>query len=159
MRTLAKNLGVAIQIDKAIQGRIYRQTKPDGTARAFLDDICAEFNLVWYFDGQTLYVTPSDKLRIEIFTFEKNDVEAVLDTLKQLDLYAYRFTHKYTKHDKILLVRGPDPYLKVLKQTFEALEKNEPPKVAVLRGSPSTSFPYMPPIPPAQPNLLRPPQK
>ncbi|WP_420963882.1 hypothetical protein [Brucella sp. IR073] len=159
LRILAKDIGVSINIDSAVQGRLYRQAKPDGSARAFLDDICTQFGLVQYFDGQTLYITPSDKLRIEVFTFEKYDVETVIGALKQFDLYEPRFTHKYLKHGKILLVRAPEPYLKVLKQTFDALEKVDPLKVTVLRGSSGMpGLPYAGPVPPIHPDVLQVPQ-
>lgn len=141
---LASNIGISIKIDEAIKGRIYGRTQPGETAQSFLDKICREFNLVWFFDGEMLYVIPSDKVGSEVFSFEQNDAAAIIETLKQLHLYEPRFTHRFDPRSRILLVRGPPPYLKIIKQTVEALERVEPLKTTVLRGTKDMPIPLAP---------------
>ncbi|WP_273795106.1 secretin N-terminal domain-containing protein [Brucella intermedia] len=137
LKTLGKNLGFVVNIDPAVKGTIHGQPKAQKTVRQFLNELSEEFGLNWFFDGQTLFVTPNSSVSSDIIALERNNVTVVIDALKRLGIYEDKFTHKIDARSRVLLVAGPPPYVKLIKQAVGALEKAEPAKIAVLRGTPN----------------------
>lgn len=144
IRYFGKNIGVGVNIDPGVTGKVTTKPRGELTRRAYLDQLAVEFGLVWFFDGTTLHVTPTGNVETEVFFLKHNDGATVLRTLEQLGLYQNTFLHRFDARNRVLLVSGPSAYVRMVKNTVDAIEKADRTETTVIRGTRSTAPPVVP---------------
>lgn len=152
IRYFGKNMGIGVSIDPAVTGKIAAQSRGELTRQAYIDQLAAECGLVWFFDGTTLHVAPASNVETEVFFLKHNDGAAILRALKQLGVYQHKFSHRFARRNRVLLVSGPSAYVRMVKKTIEAAEKADRTETTVMRGAPTAVPSIAPSVIPARPS-------
>lgn len=131
LRTFAADQGVSIVVSKAVTGRVSGRFGPLPPLK-FLDQVTRSNGLIWYDDGNTVYVYRSDEITTKLYKLQRITPDLVLSTLKQLDLYDGRFRIKALDDAAVIFVSGPARFVEVVGQTVEMLEAAAPNEQAEL---------------------------
>ncbi|MCP1846117.1 type II secretory pathway component GspD/PulD (secretin) [Bradyrhizobium sp. USDA 4524] len=150
IRFFGNNIGIGVNVDAAVTGKISEKSEGVLTRRDYLDQLAAKFRLVWFFDGTTLHVAPVSNVETEVFFLKQNDGAAILKILQRLDLYETRFLHRFDPRNRVLLISGPSVYVRIVKKAIEAAEKADRTETTVLRGTPGGTAAIVPSITPVK---------
>ncbi|MCY1740489.1 hypothetical protein [Ensifer sp. SL37] len=134
LRLIGRNLGIAVDIDPTISGKLSKTHRTDLSTSAYLEELAGEFGLVWFFDGSTLHFSPSSAVRTEVFALEFTNGASVIKALSGLEVYQPQFIHRYDLKNHVFLVSGPPSYVDMVKKAVEAVEKASRTEITILRG-------------------------
>jgi type III secretion protein C len=142
-----RNVSLPVDISDQVKGRLRGQLAMP-TAREFLDNLCASYGLVWYFDGAVLHVNTKAEIRTELVSIGRLSRGEATDKLSALGISDARFQVRTTEDAGVISVSGPPSFVSLVRQTLDALARQLPPvregdeiTVHVFRGgatSPST---------------------
>ncbi|WP_456713460.1 nodulation protein NolW [Bradyrhizobium sp. USDA 4353] len=139
LQEFGRNAGVRIEVSAAVHGRV-RGPLPVLTPREFLDYLCANFGLEWYYDSFRLYVSAAKENTSQMVPRSGVPVERLQATMADLGLNDERFALRAVKQSDLLLVAGPPQYVAHVERTLAALKTAtrphaaEPSAVVVYRG-------------------------
>jgi type III secretion protein C len=121
-----RNVSLPVDISDQVKGRLRGQLAMP-TAREFLDNLCASYGLVWYFDGAVLHVNTKAEIRTELVSIGRLSPGAVGEKLNALGIADARFPVRSTQDAGVVSVSGPPPFVSLVRQTLTALAP--PPRV------------------------------
>ncbi len=105
--------GIPVLASDAVAGSFSGNFK-DVPATTFLDRLTTMHNLVWYYDGTTIFisaVSESISTLIDLRYMKANEVSAML---KELGVEDPRFPLKRASNDELILVSGPPRYVALI---------------------------------------------
>ncbi|MEM8848925.1 MAG: hypothetical protein AAGE03_02710 [Pseudomonadota bacterium] len=114
-------MGVSLNVDPDVEGYV-TNFRHRLTPRGFLDRLAAEQGVVWYFDGDTLHVTPARDNRSIFVDFQRVTPAMLQDTLKTLAVSDDRFDVRMTGPDGIGVITGPPRYIELVEHAFTLLQ-------------------------------------
>lgn len=117
----ASSAGVFLNVDPKVRGRV-TNFRHRVTARGFLDRLAAEQGLAWYYDGDTLHVTPADANRSVFLDFREVTPAMLEETLASLAVEDDRFAVRITGSEGIGVVTGPPRYIELVEHAFTLLQ-------------------------------------
>jgi type II secretory pathway component GspD/PulD (secretin) len=118
-----RNIGVPINISGAVTGRRVRSEFAAVGAREFLQRLCGDHSLVWYFDGTVLHVNTESEIRTESVSLRAVRSDRLVARLNALGIADPRYSIRTTDKARIVSVSGPPPFLAMVRQTVAAMEK------------------------------------
>ncbi len=110
-------VNVSDKVNDQISGRFESQ-RP----QAFLEQLAALYNLVWYYDGTILYVTKSSEMESRLFRLETIAASELRKALKLAGIWDERFNWR-EGDSGFVFVSGPPRYINLIDQTLSALEQ------------------------------------
>jgi len=123
LRDFAADQGVSIVVSQKIAGTFSGQFGPMPPSE-FLMQISQTGGLIWYFDGQALYVYRSDEIQSQVVKLQFTDAQKVTRSLDQLGISTKRFPLKTIPEDGGDFVSGPPRYVELVGKTIEMLESS-----------------------------------
>ncbi len=113
-------LGVEINesIDSDFSGYLLKANSKEA-----LDFLAGAFDLVWYFDGATLYVDPINEMESKLFLLTKVDSSLLKRTMQELSIWDDRFEWRSLGANGIVMISGPPRYLELVDKTVEMLNE------------------------------------
>ena len=123
-----RNIGVPIRISDAAAGRRVRSEFATLGARDFLQRLCSGYGLVWYFDGTVLHISGDGEIRTEFITLAAVRSDKLLDRLNALGIADSRYAVRTTGKAGVVSISGPPPFLSLVRQTVDAMEKSMAPQ-------------------------------
>lgn len=123
-----RNVGLPVDVSDQVKGRLRGQLAMP-TARQFLDSMCANYGLVWYFDGAVLHVNTKAEVRTELVSIGRLSPEEATDKLGALGIADARFTVRTTENTGVVSVSGPPSFVSMVRQTLDALVRQLPPPI------------------------------
>lgn len=123
LRDFAGDQGIGIVISDKVAGNVSGKFGPMSPGK-FLECITQSTGLVWYYDGQSLYVYRSDEIQTQVTQLRYTTVDKLLESLKRLDILSNRFPMKTIPEDRVLYITAPPHYLELVGKTVEMLERN-----------------------------------
>src|SRR5262249_11295958 len=108
-----------------VKGRLRRQLSTT-TAREFLDALCENYGLVWFFDGAALHVNAKTEVRAELVSIGRMPPGEVAEKLNALGISDTRFPVRATEDTGVVSVSGPPPFLSLARQALTALARRFP---------------------------------
>jgi type III secretion protein C len=91
----------------------------------FFTQMTTAYGLIWYFDGNILYIYRSDEVVSRIIKLASLSIEKLQKALDRLDITDIRYPMKHSREDGILIVSGPGRYVELVADTASMLEQNE----------------------------------
>ncbi|WP_444917390.1 type III secretion system outer membrane ring subunit SctC [Microbulbifer sp. JMSA003] len=112
-------LGVEVneEIDSNFSGYLMKRDSEEA-----LNFLAGAFDLVWYFDGATIYVDPISSMDSKLFLLETINSELLKQTMKDLSIWDDRFEWRSLGVSGIAMISGPPRYLDLVDQTVEMLK-------------------------------------
>jgi type III secretion protein C len=134
LRLFAKNLRIGLIVDETVKGPITEDLPDRLTNTAYINELGAIFDFVWYFDGSVLRVSPVGEMEMEIIALRNNSGDAVIEILQQLGIYQSRFMHRSDPRSRTLTVAGPKSYTALVKKAVQAIEEADRTNIVLMRG-------------------------
>ncbi len=114
--------GIPVLCTPAVSG-VFSGNFADVPAGTFLDRLTAMHNLVWYFDGTTIFVSTvseSTSTLIDLRYMKADEVSAVL---RELGVEDPRFPLKRASNDELIMVYGPPRYVRLVAETIGKVDR------------------------------------
>ncbi len=89
--------------------------------REFIDSLCRQYSVDWYYDGLALYFTPESDTVTRFVKLENVPYATLKKELDRQGLSTSRFTIKPAQGNKLISVMGPPRFQEVVGQTLTAL--------------------------------------
>lgn len=109
-QNLASHLHVPISLNKRVSRYKIAERAPPMNAKDFLDWLCIQHNLIWYYDGTILNVELRSEFRPRALPSYGVPDEAIAERLNILDAADSRFTVQTSKDKSSLIVDGPPSF-------------------------------------------------
>lgn len=115
------DVDLRVIIDPSVEGNV-RSGFTAATPRAFLDALTAEYHLDWYYDGNTLYITPASAASSHTFSLDGVPyarLRRAIDAKKMLE--PHYSVHEDSNGDAVTAF-GPPRMLERIDQTIQLLK-------------------------------------
>lgn len=126
VRTALETFGVAegvpILMSEAVQGVVSGDFR-DLPAAEFLDRIVTVNNLVWYYDGASIYVNASSETTSMLMDLKYMKASDVLAMLRELGVEDGRFPIKTAQDGELIMVSGPPRYVQLVAETIARADR------------------------------------
>ena len=93
------------------------------TPQAFLQQMTALYNLIWYYDGAVLYVFKSTEMQSRLIKLEQVTESDLQEALQAAGVWEPTFGWRSGGDGRLVYVSGPARYLELVEQTAQALEQ------------------------------------
>jgi type III secretion protein C len=113
---------VPVVIDAGVTGTV--NANFNERPRDFLATITRTYGVIWYFDGTTLFIYPSQAMQSKLFRMRGYDRAQVRNMLKALGLGDPRFPLRFDDASQTLLAYGPPRHIELVSTVLEQLERN-----------------------------------
>ena len=150
LREFGQNAKVRIEISPKIKGMV-KGPLPRLHARAFLDRLCEAYNLEWYYDGSTLYVTSVAEQSTKFLQLGKHSAMDLRNAMTKMSFYDERYGIKDGPDEKSVVITGPPRYLALAERTLASLSNpqqlvktNDASKTVVYRASQTSVLKFGP---------------
>ena len=114
--------GVPVLMSDAVEGKV-SGVFTDVPAVEFMDRIATINNLVWYYDGATLFVNSSAETRTILIDLKYMKANEVVAMLKELGVEDRRFPLKKAQNDELIMVSGPPRYVSLVAEMIARADK------------------------------------
>lgn len=136
LNSFASEKGFSIIISEPIKTR--ENQKVNGsfnqTSEKFLNDICDLYNLIWFFDGQTLYIYGSEEQVSKILTSDAKQADMTKNALMKLGIWDDRFGWIVLPEEHLLHIHGPPAYISVIEHLHSTLTEVKQTAMTTLQG-------------------------
>ena len=116
------------QLFKAIGSETHKATRLSNKARqyrisgefdlrkpfALIERVTSSLGLIWYFDGQIIYVYDNSEVASAMLTVASDTVDSLVSSLKKSALYDNRFPIRHAVGTDFVYVSGPPKYVEVV---------------------------------------------
>ena len=89
----------------------------------FLDKIATTHNLIWYYDGASLYLYGAGEIQSILIDLKYMKAAEVRAMLGELGVEDSRFPLKTTSNDELVMVSGPPRYVALVAEMIEKADK------------------------------------
>lgn len=120
LQDFAASQGLPAVVDEGLEGSVSGSF--DLAPEAFLDAISKAYGMIWYHDGTALYFYPGKAIQSRLFRLQGFSWQQVTDLLKSLEIGDKRYSVRYDKGNKTLLVAGPPRHVELVAAAVEALD-------------------------------------
>ena len=114
--------GVPVLLSEAAQGVVSGEFR-DVPAMEFLDRIVTVNNLVWYYDGASIYVNSSSETTSLLLDLKYMKASEVLAMLRELGVEDGRFPIKTAQDGELIMVSGPPRYVQLVAETISRADR------------------------------------
>ncbi len=126
LRALFREFGkvqeVPVIVAEDVRGAISAQY-PEMPPEKYLDALCADNDLIWYFDGSAIHVYSEDALQSAALPLGSLTVEQMIGALQRLGVYSQRFPIRSEPALGMIFVAGPARYLEVIDQILKGADQ------------------------------------
>lgn len=116
------------QLFKAIGSEIHKPARLSNKARQYrisgefdlrkpfelIERVTSSLGLIWYFDGQIIYVYDNSEVASAMLTVASDTVDSLVSSLKKSALYDNRFPIRHAVGTDLVYVSGPPKYVEVV---------------------------------------------
>lgn len=105
------------------KARQYRISGEFDLSRPFevIERVTSSLGLIWYFDGQVIYVYDNSEVASAMITVSPDAVDNLIASLKNSALYDKRFPIKHAVGSNLIYVSGPPKYVEIVQNTASLL--------------------------------------
>ncbi len=123
LRQFGASQGLTVVVDPAVEGTVVGNFNL--TPQSMLEFVATTFGLIWYYDGNVLYVYPTSEARSQILRLNYTTSERLRQTLTKLGINDKRYPITFDASANTALVSGPKRYVELVEQSARALDQNE----------------------------------
>jgi type III secretion protein C len=120
LREFTAGYGIAIVIDQQVTGNV--SGRFNLTPQSMLEYLASSYGLVWFYDGNVLYISSADSVVSEIIPLPAQSAERSLRTLERLGLTDVRYPVTVDSRARVARVAGPKPYVDLIRNTLRSID-------------------------------------
>ena len=121
LKNFASNYSIPVIISERVNGVVNGRIGPLPPVE-FLDKIAQLNSLIWYFDGNTLYVYNSNEIEKQIINLQFMGAEEFRNTLMEIGIWDSRFYWRARPQEGIIYLSGPPRYMELVTETARLLD-------------------------------------
>ena len=126
VRTALETFGVAegvpVLMSDEVKG-VFSGSFTDVPATEFLCRLATVHNLVWYYDGASIYVNGCGETTSILLDLKYMKAADVLSMLRELGVEDSRFPIKTAQDDELIMVSGPPRYVQLVAETIARADR------------------------------------
>ncbi|HIQ07614.1 MAG TPA: DUF4124 domain-containing protein [Thiotrichaceae bacterium] len=122
LESLAAEEGTPVVISKSIDAKIsgyYRQQTP----RAIFLDVMKSNNLVWYYDGDSLYISREDEMQTGTVSLTNATATEFTKSLERLGVLDHHYHWVKSDIDSMVYFKGPKQFVTAVIEMSKVLDK------------------------------------
>lgn len=126
LRDVLVNFGANYEISVVVSDKVNDQVNGQfehDEPLAFLQQLASLYNLVWYYDGNVLYVFKNSEVQSRLINLEQTGAAELKQALQRAGIWEPRFGWRPDADNRLVYVSGPPRYLELIEQTALALEQ------------------------------------
>ncbi len=112
---------IPVVVDPAVAGVVNGSFS--STSERFLSAMTRTYGVIWYFDGVTLFVYPSNVMQSRVFRLRGFGRNEVRDMLASFGMGDKRFPLRYNEVQGTVFVHGPPRHIELVQSAIETLEQ------------------------------------
>ncbi|MCP3287939.1 type III secretion system outer membrane ring subunit SctC, partial [Aeromonas hydrophila] len=116
------NYEVSVVVSDKVNDQVNGQFEHD-EPQAFLQQLASLYNLVWYYDGNVLYVFKNSEVQSRLIKLAQTGAVELQQALQRAGIWEARFGWRPDTDNRLVYVSGPPRYLELVEQTALALEQ------------------------------------
>ena len=124
LRSFASNYGLPVIISEHVSSVVNGKIGPLLPV-PFLDKLAQLNNLMWYFDGDTLYVYDGQEIGKTIIDLNYMSTGDLKNTLVEMGLWDNRHGWRERPQEGLIYLSGPPRYIELVTQTAKILDAKE----------------------------------
>jgi type II secretory pathway component GspD/PulD (secretin) len=122
LRNLFSSIGMSVSISPQLaEHRV--SGKFNSTTEKVFRQIAGAFSLIWYYDGQVIYIYPANEAKSKLLELRSLSVSRIEQKLDRMRIIDRRFPPKYHYNDKMIYISGPEYYVSLIEKTVRILEE------------------------------------
>ncbi|NZB14629.1 type III secretion system outer membrane ring subunit SctC [Escherichia coli] len=90
---------------------------------ALLDRLASQLGVIWYSDGQTIYIYDAEEIRNSVISLQNVSLSAFKSFLKEAGLYDSRYPLKGDEQNGIVYISGPPIFVSIVTKTAALIDK------------------------------------
>ncbi|HEX7638872.1 MAG TPA: type III secretion system outer membrane ring subunit SctC, partial [Burkholderiaceae bacterium] len=122
LQDFAASQDLPVVVDPGVTGTV--NANFNERPQEFLDTLSRTYGVIWYFDGTTLFVYPSQAMESKVFRMRGYDRAQVRQMLGALGLGDARFPLRFDDANQTLLAYGPPRHIELVSTVLDQLERN-----------------------------------
>lgn len=122
LRDFGAALAIPTVVSDAVEGRV--RGRFESSAGEFLNGLMGSFGIIWYFDGQALYVYAAREFQTRVYRLKDYDHRRIEALQSRLGWGDSRYSLRFSAKDQTLLVSGPPRHLELIGQLIDALDSS-----------------------------------
>lgn len=120
LKSFAGNLGIPIVLSDAIEGKVSGQFAD--APRKFLDRLCRLYNLVWYFDGSSIYVYNGNEVTTKVIKVSHISTNELRSSLTRMGILDESSSWQSLPLQKVAYISGPPRFVEIVSEVAEVLD-------------------------------------
>ena len=116
------NYDATVVVSDKINDKVSGQFEHDNP-QDFLQHIASLYNLVWYYDGNVLYIFKNSEVASRLIRLQESEAAELKQALQRSGIWEPRFGWRPDASNRPVYVSGPPRYLELVEQTAAALEQ------------------------------------
>ncbi len=116
-KTFATAQGISVVMSDEVGGNFSGEFN-EMPSDEFLDRVTTLHNLIWYFDGATLYIYGSGEVSSMLLSLRYMKADEVVTMLQELGIEDSRFPIRTASDDELIYVSGPPRYVSLIAETI-----------------------------------------
>ena len=122
LETFGVAQGIPVIMSDAVDGTFSGMFK-DEPSETFLDRVATVHNLVWYYDGASIFVNASSEVTSMLQDLRYMKAEDVVKMLRELGIEDCRFPIKTAQDGELIMVSGPPRYVQLVGETIARADR------------------------------------
>jgi type III secretion protein C len=124
LRAFAANQGLSMVVDAAIDNKSVVGNF-DVSPQSMLEWLANTYGLIWYYDGNVMYIYPSSEAKSQVLRLNNTSPERLRQSLDRLGISDRRYPVKFDKTANTALVSGPKRFVELVQQAVAGAEQGE----------------------------------
>jgi type III secretion protein C len=84
--------------------------------------ITSTFNLIWYYDGQVVYVSPANEMESTTIAVKHNAIKNVKSSLKEMGITDSKYPLRFYPKERLVIIHGPNIYIKRISDAIKTVD-------------------------------------
>lgn len=84
--------------------------------------ITSAFNLIWYYDGQVVYIYPANKMESKTIAVKHVSMRKVKKSMHSMGITDSKYPLRYYNKERIVMVHGPEIYVKRISDAMKSID-------------------------------------
>ncbi|OUS25075.1 EscC/YscC/HrcC family type III secretion system outer membrane ring protein [Gammaproteobacteria bacterium 45_16_T64] len=115
LQQFGSSINIPVVVSSEVKGVVSGNFE-ESPAREFIDRLARIQSLLWYYDGQVLYVYDAGEIETAIIDVKPISSIRLMSTLKKLNVLDQRFDLNIVDEEGIVMVSGPPRYAQLVRE-------------------------------------------
>lgn len=132
LKTLAANQGTPITLSPKVDDVVSMHYK-NRRSRSIFDDLVKTYGLIWYYDGESVFVYKEEEARRGSVSMENMTPSEFSEALKRLEVLDDQFHWEVSEVDNVIYFTGPERFVSSVLSMAELMDNNASKRTKIFR--------------------------